>query len=337
MNGASQWLPVVFSGLIGMAILMYVVLDGYDLGAGLLLPFADEAEKDMIIGSIGPFWDANETWLVLGVGLLLVSFPLAHNIILGKLYLPVAVMLSGLIVRGVAFEFRVKAREAHRPWWNLAFFFSSLITALMQGVMLGRYLTGFSDVWLAWTFAWLAGAGLAAAYTLLGSTWLIMKTSGVLQAKAVVWAQRSLIGAALSVSLVSALTPLANRQIASKWFATPEFLFLLPLPLGCIVLFATLWILLPKLAMRQASGNDEWCWAPFICTIGIVLLSFCGLAYSVFPEVVLGQLDIWQAASDTAALWAIFWGTLVVLPIVIMYTAFVYHVFRGKAQTLTYQ
>ncbi|KMN82620.1 cytochrome BD ubiquinol oxidase subunit II [Chromobacterium sp. LK11] len=337
MSGAVYWLPVVFAGLMALAMLIYVVLDGYDLGVGLLLPFAEDDEKDMMIASIGPFWDANETWLVLGVGLLLVGFPLAHGIILGELYLPVALMLAGLIVRGVAFDFRVKAREPHKPWWNVAFAGGSLLAALTQGVMLGRYLTGFADGWLAWGFALLAGIGLAAAYTLLGAGWLIMKTSGALQAKAVAWARRSLAGAGLSVLLVSAATPLASSHIAAKWFALPEFLLLLPLPLGCIVLFATLWVILPRLAVRQAAGNDNWCWAPFACTVGIVLLSFWGLTYSVFPEVVIGRLNIWQAASDTAALWVIFWGAAVVLPVILLYTAFVYRVFHGKANALTYQ
>ena len=146
------WLPMIFMGLMGLAMLIYVVLDGYDLGVGILLRRADEDQKDMMIASIGPFWDANETWLVLGVGILLTAFPLAHGVILGELYLPVALMLGGLILRGVAFDFRVKAHADHKSWWNLAFYLGSLITAVSQGVMLGRYVTGFADGLMPWVF-----------------------------------------------------------------------------------------------------------------------------------------------------------------------------------------
>ena len=337
MSGAAYWLPVVFAGLLALAMLIYVVLDGYDLGVGLLLPFANNDEKDLMIASIGPFWDANETWLVLGVGLLLVGFPLAHGIILGELYLPVALMLAGLILRGVAFDFRVKARDPHKPWWTVAFAAGSLLAAVMQGVMLGRYLTGFAQGWLAWGFALLAGVGLAAAYGLLGACWLIIKSGGVLQAKAVAWARQCLSGAAVSVLLVSVVTPLASSHIAAKWFVLPTFFLLLPLPVGCLLLLLALCLLLPRLAQRQAEGNDNGCWLPFACTVGIVMLSFWGLAYSVFPEIVTGRMTLWQAASDTETLWVIFWGAAVVLPVILLYTGFVYFVFHGKAKALSYQ
>ncbi|HJU50205.1 MAG TPA: cytochrome d ubiquinol oxidase subunit II, partial [Pseudogulbenkiania sp.] len=299
---AELWLPVVFAGLMAISLLAYVILDGYDLGVGILLPLGSEAERDTMIASIGPFWDANETWLVLGVGLLLVAFPLAHGIILGELYLPVALMLLGLILRGVAFDFRVKARDPHQPWWNAAFAAGSLLAALSQGVMLGRYLTGFAPGAAAWGFALLAGVGLAAAYALLGAGWLIMKTQGALQARAIGWARRALYGTGLAVLAVSIATPLASAHIAAKWFVLPDFLLLLPLPLGSLALFVLLALSLPRLARRQAAGNDTLCWLPFAATAGIVLLSFWGLAYSVFPDIVIGRLTIWQAASSPEAL-----------------------------------
>ncbi|MDF0604547.1 cytochrome d ubiquinol oxidase subunit II [Neisseriaceae bacterium TC5R-5] len=336
MTGAAYWLPVVFAGLMALSMLIYVILAGYDLGVGLLLPLGTDEQKDMMINSIGPFWDANQTWLVLGVGLLLVAFPLAHGIILGDLYLPVAIMLLGLIVRGVSFEFRVKVREPHKPWWNTAFAAGTLLATVTQGVMLGRYLTGFAPGWLNWGFAFLVGIGLIFAYALLGACWLLMKTSGTLQAKAILWARHSLTGAVFAVGMVSIATPLASHQIAEKWFALPEFILLLPLPVGCLLLFTALWLLLPRLATRQAAGDDSWCWLPFACAIGVVLLAFWGLAYSVFPQLVIGQLDIWQAASSPEALWVILWGAIVVLPVILFYTAFVYRVFYGKASHLTY-
>ena len=186
------WLPVVFMALMGLAMLAYVILDGYDLGVGMLLQFADDEQQDMMIASIGPFWDANETWLVLGVGILLTAFPLAHGMILSHLYLPVAVMLAGLIMRGASFDFRAKAPGHHKTWWNRAFCGGSLLTALSQGLMLGLYITGFhTDVWSI-AFAVLSAFGLVAGYALLGSTWLIMKTEGALQQRAQHWARRCL-------------------------------------------------------------------------------------------------------------------------------------------------
>jgi len=334
---AAYWLPVIFAGLMALAMLIYVILDGYDLGVGVLLPFAGEDEKDMMIASIGPFWDANETWLVLGVGLLLTAFPMAHGVILGALYLPVALMLLGLILRGVAFDFRVKAHADHKPWWNAAFAAGSLLASLSQGVMLGRYLTGFAPGLEAWGFALLTGVGLTAAYTLLGAGWLVMKTEGRLQARAIGWARHSVTGAALAVIAVSVITPLVSQRIADKWFVLPDFLLLLPLPLISLALFITLAMALPRLARRQAAGNDNFCWLPFACTVGIVVLAFWGLAYSVFPQLVIDQLDIWQAASSPEALKVILAGAAVVLPTILGYTVFAYRVFWGKAHELTYQ
>ena len=172
------WLPVVFLALMGISMLAYVVLDGYDLGVGILLRRVEDGEKDIMISSIGPFWDANETWLVLGVGILLVAFPMAHGVILGELYLPVALMLLGLILRGVAFDFRVKARAAHKHLWNNAFYAGSVLASFSQGVMLGLYITGFKNGWAEYGFAIITGLCLCAGYALLGAGWLIMKTEG---------------------------------------------------------------------------------------------------------------------------------------------------------------
>src|SRR3981081_4082550 len=186
------WLPLVFMALMGMAMLIYVVLDGYDLGLGILLGFANEGEKDTMVESLGPFGAATESWLALGIGLLLSAFPIAHGIILGELSLPVAIMLVGLILRGVAFDFRMKARAVQKGWWNGAFHAGSLIAALAQGVMLGRFVTGLRAGGGAGAFAVVVGVSLAAGYTLLGACWLLMKTEGGLQRRAVAWAQRSL-------------------------------------------------------------------------------------------------------------------------------------------------
>ncbi|MBE9608571.1 cytochrome d ubiquinol oxidase subunit II [Chitinilyticum piscinae] len=330
------WLPVIFAALMALAMLVYVILDGYDLGVGLLLPLGDAAEKDTMIASIGPFWDANETWLVLGVGLLLVAFPTAHGIILGELYLPVAIMLLGLILRGVAFDFRVKARDEHQSAWNKAFAAGSLLAALAQGVMLGRFVTGFAPGAMAWGMALIAGLALAGGYILLGACWLILKTEGQLQLRAIAWARRSLYAAGAAVILVSIATPLASARIAERWFALPTVFLLALVPLATAALFATLWLLLPRLARREAAARERLSHLPLLLVVGIVLLAFYGLSYSVFPYLVIDRLTLWQAAASTAALKVIFYGAVLVLPVIATYTIFAYRVFRGKASELHY-
>jgi cytochrome d ubiquinol oxidase subunit II len=222
LSQPAGWLPLVFALVMALAMLAYVILDGYDLGVGILLRRADnEAQKDNMIASIGPFWDANETWLVLGVGVLLVAFPMAHGVILGALYLPVALMLVSLTLRGVAFDFRVKARAEHKPLWDRAFYTGSLLAGWSQGFMLGSLITGFkSDLWST-IFSGLIGLCLVAAYCLLGAGWLIMKSEGTLQLKAVAWAQGSLWFTAAGVLAISLATPLVSTRILEKWFSFP--------------------------------------------------------------------------------------------------------------------
>lgn len=330
------WLPLAFLILMGIAMLLYVVLDGYDLGVGVLLRHATDEQKDVMIASIGPFWDANETWLVLGVGILLVAFPLAHGVILGALYLPVALMLAGLILRGVAFDFRVKAHADYKPFWDLAFHAGSLLAGLAQGVMLGLLIVGFQSGWEAWLFALFIGSSLVAGYTLLGAGWLLLKTSGELQLRAVQWARRSLWLTGAGVAAVSAATPLVSTQIFDKWFSFPNIVLLAPIPLMTIGLFVATELSLRRLANTLPTGNEHGAWVPFACTIGIFVLAFHGLAYSLFPYLVVDRLTIWDAASAPESLLIIFIGAVVVLPAILGYTAFSYRVFWGKAQKLSY-
>jgi cytochrome bd ubiquinol oxidase subunit II len=336
MTNSSQWLPVVFLALMGISMLAYVILDGYDLGVGILLRRADDDSKDVMISSIGPFWDANETWLVLGVGILLVAFPMAHGVILTALYLPVAVMLLGLILRGVAFDFRVKARASHKPLWNRAFYAGSLLASLSQGVMLGLYITGFQHTWLAWTFALITGLCLCAGYALLGSTWLIMKCEHQLQQQAVRWARGSLWLTGLGIAAISVVTPMVSSRIFDKWFSLPNFFLLLPIPIATAVLFFVIDRSLRRLPTRLADGNEYGAWVPFAATVGIFLLAFYGLAYSLFPYLVIDRIDIWQAASAPESLMIILVGAAVVLPTIFGYTIYAYRVFWGKARALTY-
>ncbi|OLC65746.1 MAG: cytochrome BD ubiquinol oxidase subunit II [Betaproteobacteria bacterium 13_1_40CM_4_64_4] len=326
------WLPLVFMALMGLAMLVYVVLDGYDLGVGILLGFAANGEKDPMVESIGPFWDANETWLVLGIGLLLSAFPIAHGIILGELYLPVAIMLLGLILRGVAFDFRMKARAVQKGWWNGAFHAGSLIAALAQGVMLGRYVTGFQAGAWAWAFALFVGVSLAAGYTLLGACWLLMKTEGELQRRALAWAQGSLWLAAAGIAAISVATPLVSSFVFHKWFSFPNIVLLAPVPLMTAVLFALVGVTL----RLQPRADEAWAWVPFAGSVGIFVLAFFGLAFSIFPFVIVDRMTLWQAAAAPKSLIFILVGAVIVLPVMAASAAYSYWVFRGKARALSY-
>jgi cytochrome d ubiquinol oxidase subunit II len=331
------WLPLVFALVMALSMLAYVILDGYDLGVGALLNGADTIEhKNTMIASIGPFWDANETWLVLGVGVLLVGFPLAHGVILGALYLPVALMLVALSLRGVAFDFRVKAKAQHRPLWDKTFYIGSVLASWAQGFMLGQLILGFKQDTAAYVFSALIGFCLVFAYRLLGAGWLIMKTEGALQLRAVAWAQGSLWLTAAGVIAISVATPWVSQRIFDKWFSFPNLLMLLPIPAVTLALFVVIHRSLKRLPVRFAQGNQYGAGVPFASTVGIFLLSFYGLAYSLFPWLVIDKLNIWQAASAPEALLVIFYGVVVVLPVIIGYTVFAYRVFWGKSTQLSY-
>ncbi len=330
------WLPLAFMLVMGLSILAYVILDGFDLGVGLLLELGTDDQKDRMIASIGPFWDANETWLVLGVGILLVAFPAAHGIILGELYLPVALMLIGLTLRGVAFDFRVKAKAEHKAAWNRAFFAGSLIASVSQGYMLGRVVTGFADNTWSFLFAGLIGLCMASGYSLLGSTWLIIKTSGRLQRRAVDWAKRSIVLLGVGVGAVSFATPFVSQRIFDKWFGLENVLVLWPIPAITLATFLIAYRSLRRLPVRLEQGNSYGEWVPFGAAVAIFLLAFHGLAYSLFPFIVMDRMTIWQAAAAPESLQVIFVGAVIVLPVIIGYSLFAYHVFRGKASDLRY-
>ncbi|MEO7150119.1 MAG: cytochrome d ubiquinol oxidase subunit II [Burkholderiaceae bacterium] len=326
-----QALPVVFMALMGLSMLVYVVSDGYDLGVGMLMPLADAAEKDVLIASIGPFWDANETWLVLGIGILLVAFPKAHGIVLTALYLPVALMLIGLTLRGVAFDFRVKARAAHKRTWDRLFFAGSLLASVAQGWMLGRYVSGFGSGWNYPVFAAAIALALPAAYVLLGAVWLVMKTEGTLQARAVGWARRAFVPVCIGLLLISAATPWISPTVRARWFALPEIIALSAIPLTTAVALYAVWRLL-----RGSAVRGDLCWVPFVLLIGVFGLGFLGLAYSIYPYVVIDRLTLWQAASSPDALKFIGVGVAISVPAIIGYTVFSYRVFRGKTGELRY-
>ena len=330
--GMSEWLPLFFLAVMGLALLAYVVLDGYDLGVGLLLPRAQAPDQDTMIHSIGPFWDANETWLVLGVGVLLVAFPKAHGMVLQALYLPVAVMLIGLILRGVAFDFRVKAPPRYKPFWNRTFFAGSLLAALAQGWMLGSYITGFDRSALGLAFSFGIALTLPAAYVMLGAGWLIMKTEGALRDQAVRWARAAWWPMALALLAISLATPLVSATVWDKWFSLPQVFMLLPVPLVCVLaLVAIHWV-----CHRPALVAAGYGWLVFANTVLVFVLAFFGLAHSLFPEVVVGRLKVWDAAAATASLQFTFVGVALTVPVIVAYTVFMYRVFWGRARALSY-
>jgi cytochrome d ubiquinol oxidase subunit II len=331
-DNPAEWLPRVFAFLMGLSILIYVVLDGFDLGVGILFPGKSSEERDRMVASIGPFWDANETWLVLAIGLLLVAFPIAHGRILSALYLPVAIMLVGLILRGVAFEFRAKAEASWKPLWDRAFFIGSTTTALAQGYMLGLYTMGLERTLPHVAFACITAVCVTSGYALMGATWLIIKTDGELQRRAVRRARRSLIVTGLGFIGISLATPLVSPRIFDKWFSVPEIVLLAPLPIAAAALFVAVWYALGHLPRH----NDRFNWVPFAGTAGIFALAFAGLAYSFYPFVVPEKLTIYEAAAAPESLFLILIGTLFVLPVILAYSALSYWVFRGKARELRY-
>jgi cytochrome bd ubiquinol oxidase subunit II len=328
----ADMLPLFFLAVMGLALLAYVVLDGYDLGVGILLPFANDAEKDVMVSSIGPFWDANETWLVLGIGVLLIAFPLAHGVVLSALYLPVAAMLIGLTLRGVSFDFRVKARAERKALWNALFALGSLVAAAAQGWMLGSYLTGFDHGLWPSLFSLGIALTLPTAYAMLGAGWLIMKTGDELQRKSVAWARKVLWPMGAALVGISLATPLVSQTVFDKWFSMPQFIGLLPIPVACAAAFYAALHVIGKPRVVAAGYG----WVVFASTVLIFVLAFLGLAYSLYPYIVIDRLTVWQAASATKSLIFIFVGVAITLPAIIVYTVFMYRVFWGRTRALNY-
>ena len=324
-------LPVIFMALMGLAMLIYVISDGYDLGVGMLMHRATAAEKDVMIASIGPFWDANETWLVLGVGLLLIAFPKAHGLVLGELYLPVTLMLIGLTLRCVAFDFRVKARDVHKTTWDRLFFAGSLLASVSQGWMLGRYISGFGTGWNYPIFAATIAAALPMAYMLMGASWLIMKTEGDLQERAIGWARIAWVPMVLGMLLISMATPWVSVTVRERWFALPEIIALSAIPLMTIIC-----LLAMRAVLHSTMVRGPVCWLPFVLLVIVFVLGFLGLAYSIYPFVVINRLTIWQAASSPQALKVILIGTCISVPAIAAYTVYSYRVFHGKTGELRY-
>jgi cytochrome bd ubiquinol oxidase subunit II len=327
-----EWyLPVIWAALLGTAVAMYVILDGFDLGTGILFPFAKtERERDQMMNSVAPFWDGNETWLVLGGGGLWVAFPQAYAVIMPALYLPVIVMLLGLIFRGVAFEFRWVALTS-KKYWNFAFAAGSTLAAFCQGLILAGLLEGIkveNGVFAGGPFDWatpfavLCGLGVVTGYALLGATWLVMKTDGVVAERARMHAKLLLIAVLAFMAVVSVWTPLAFERIAARWFSTPNIFFLWPVPLITALVALMIW--------RWLEAGREI--PPFLASIALFLLGYLGLVISTFPYLVPPVLTIWQTAAAPASQIFLLLGTVALLPIIFGYIVFVYWLFRGKVR-----
>jgi cytochrome d ubiquinol oxidase subunit II len=324
-------LPLIWAALIGTAVAMYVILDGFDLGIGILFPFAKaEHERDQMMNSVAPFWDGNETWLVLGGGGLWVAFPRAYAVIMPAFYLPVIVMLLALIFRGVSFEFRWVAVTSKR-YWNFAFAAGSTLAAFSQGIILGGLIQGvtvengaFAGGPFDWAtpFALLCGLGVVAGYALLGATWLVMKTEGAVAARAREHGKYLVLAVLAFMGVVSLWTPLAFERIFERWFSIPNIYFLWPVP--------ALTALIAMGAWRWLDEGREF--APFLAAIALFLLGYLGLVISVFPYLVPPSLTIWQTAAAPASQLFTLVGTLIMLPIILGYVVFVYWLFRGKVR-----
>ena len=325
-------LPNIFALLMAFSVLVYAILDGYDLGVGILLPMENEGQRDQMIASIGPFWDANETWLVLAVGLLLIAFPLAHNIILKELYLPAAIMLIGLILRGVAFDFRAKVAQGNKRTWDHLFKIGSVTASASQGFMLGMYIMGFEQTGLAVVFALLSGLGVTMAYSLIGACWLIMKTEHDLQQRAISWAQTTGKLCFAGIITVCVVNPLINDYVLQRWTSLPIAYLISVIPALCFALFVIGYQVLKRLPVEDDAG----CWLPFVLATLVFISCFAGLTLSFYPYVVPAQLTVWQAASAPESLRFILYGALLVIPCIFAYTVFSYRVFWGKVRDLRY-
>jgi cytochrome d ubiquinol oxidase subunit II len=318
-------LPLVWAAILALAVFLYVLLGGYDLGLGVLFPLApSHKDRDAMMGSVAPFWDGNETWLVLGGGGLLAAFPLAYAVMLPALYLPIVLMLIGLILRGVAFEFRFKS-ERYRWTWDMAFSLGSVLAALMQGAIMGAFIEGFAVTenkfsggafdWLT-PFSVLTSAALLSGYVLLSAAWLIMKADEALREWAYGIAYTALIALATFIVIYSLWTPFLHPEIAARWFTPANMVMLSPVPLVTAASVVALWMALNR---RQR-------YTPFLLAAALFMLCYTGLGVSLFPYIVPPNITIWQAAAAPDSQLFMLYGAIPIIPLILGYTAYSYYV-----------
>jgi cytochrome d ubiquinol oxidase subunit II len=328
-------LSLIWVLIIGFGLMMYVVMDGFDLGIGILFPFVPQTtDRDTMVNTVAPVWDGNETWLVLGGAGLLAAFPLAYSVLLSALYIPVVLMLMGLILRGVAFEFRFKADKAHRPFWDIAFAGGSYLASFCQGAALGAFIDGFKVTgpsydggaldWLT-PFSVFTGAAVIVCYALLGSTWLTMKTEAVLQGRMIAISRRIVPVLLAGIAIVSLWTPLAHRDIAERWFSFPNIVYFLPVP---ILVIATVWQLMRLLT--GVYGGKIPHTGPFLLALFLLFLGYTGLAISLWPHIIPPGVSFRDAAAPPQSQGFALVGALLIIPIILTYTGWAYYIFRGK-------
>lgn len=322
-------LPMIWAGLLALAIFIYVILDGFDLGIGIVFPFLDnDDDRALAMNTVAPVWDGNETWLVLGGGGLFAAFPLAYAVVMPALYAPFIIMILALVFRGVAFEYRWRDK-AHEKIWDRSFHFGSITATFMQGIVLGAFVQGievdgraYGGGWWDWLtpFTVMCGIALTVGYALLGATWLVMKTEGGLRQRAYWLARRAGVATLLFVGVVSLWTPLLSPEIAERWFTFPQLLFVLPVPTLTAILAGVLgWSLLTEKDM-----------IPFPSVIGLFGLCFAGLGIGITPYIVPRAITIHEAAAPDSSLAFMLVGAVILLPLILGYTAYSYWVFRGK-------
>lgn len=324
-------LSVIWFAIIVFATLMYIVMDGFDLGIGILFPFIrDKHDRDVMVNSVAPVWDGNETWLVMGGAGLFGAFPLAYAVIADALTIPLLLMLLGLIFRGVAFEFRFKATESHRAFWDKSFIVGSILATFCQGIVVGAVVSGFqvsgrafSGSQLDWLtpFNLFCGLGLVITYALLGATWLIMKSEDPLQSRMRQLTRPLLIVLLLVMAVVSLWTPLTQSAIAERWFSLPNLYYFLPVPLLVIVFSLWLW---------RSLYRPDFHARAFLLTLGLIFLGFSGLGISIWPYIIPPGITLHEAAAPPQSQGFMLVGALIIIPVILAYTFWSYYVFRGK-------
>lgn len=325
-------LSVIWFSIIVFATLMYIVMDGFDLGIGILMPFTkNDKHRDVMVNTVAPVWDGNETWLVLGGAALFGAFPLAYSVIIEALTIPLSLMLIALIFRGVAFEFRFKSVDHHLKFWNRSFMIGSICATFFQGVVVGSVIQGFEvnhRIFVGGQLDWIApfplfcGLALIATYALLGSTWLVMKTEGHLQKSMFIASKKTLLIMLSAMAIISIWTPLTFQSIADRWFSLPNLYYLLPIPVITGLVCFNLMHSLKK--QREHS--------PFIMALVIVILGFIGLGISIWPNIIPPNISIWEAAAPASSQQFMLFGAVLIIPLILAYTFWSYYVFSGKVK-----
>ena len=337
LTGWAWWLPFIWGGLIATAVFLYVCMDGFDLGIGILFPLMrDKADRDVAVNTVAPVWDGNETWLVLGGGGLLAVFPLAYAIILPALYMPLTIMLLGLVFRGVAFEMRFRAESpGQQRFWDRAFSWGSVAATVAQGIALGALVQGirvegrsYAGGWWDWVtpFSALTAGALLVGYGLLGACWLMWKTEGDLHRRAAGLAGPFAVATLVAIAAVSATMPFLQPAFATRWFAFPHLLVAAPVPILVVVIAVAFFRALAADTGRGGLADAR----PFLLALALFLLSYVGLGVSMYPMIVPPHLDLWQAAAPPSSQAFLLVGAVVLIPIILGYTGYVYWLFRAK-------